>query len=126
MSTFASIRSLILILATVIPALAATPRNCGCECCKGKEVCCCQPADAAAATERHALRGVVTRIEADGSALMVKHEAIAGVMPAMTMRFKAEPATIRTLSKGQAITATMVRRGDEWWLEDVKPAAPAT
>lgn len=118
------IRLLPLLLVSASLSLAATAKNCGCGCCKGKEVCCCQPADQAASdtTARHPLRGVVTRIEADASALMVKHEAIPGVMPAMTMQFKAGPAALQPLRQGQTITATMVRRGDDWWLEDIKPA----
>jgi Cu/Ag efflux protein CusF len=70
--------------------------------------------------KRHPLRGVITAVYADRSALMVKHEEIPGVMRAMTMLFKVEPATLKTAQKGQVITAMMSRQGDEWWLHDVK------
>jgi Cu/Ag efflux protein CusF len=54
---------------------------------------------------------------------MVKHEAIPGYMPAMTMLFKVDAATLQAAAKGQAITGTLVERDGEFWLEDVKPAA---
>ena len=110
-----------------------TEKNCGCECCKGKEVCCChEPAAAdqtagaakkSAATTRYPLRGVITDIFAGRSALLVKHEAIPGYMPAMTMLFKVEAATLKAAKKNQTITGTLVRRDGEFWLEDVQPAA---
>ena len=40
---------------------------------------------------------------------------------AMTMLFKVDAATLKASVKHQAITATLVQRGDELWLEDVKP-----
>jgi Cu/Ag efflux protein CusF len=117
-----------LLLLALAPALAlASARNCGCGCCKGKEVCCCFPADAAAkkpsaAAASHPLRGVVVNVHPDQSALMVKHEEIPGVMRAMTMMFKVEPAALKVATKGASITGQMSRRDGEWWLHDVKPA----
>src|SRR5688500_12631799 len=124
-------KSRILILLSVFtPLLAATARNCGCACCKGKEVCCCVTETAAAKPaeqiKRHPLRGVITAVHADRSSLMVKHEEIPGVMRAMTMLFKVVPATLKSVQKGETITAMMSRHGDEWWLHDVKTiVAPA-
>jgi Cu/Ag efflux protein CusF len=120
-------RFLPLLLALVAPlAVFAAEKNCGCGCCKGKEVCCCHGDDAAAKTpdaaKRHPLRGVITALDAERSALMVKHEEIPGVMPAMTMLFKVDAATLKAAKKGQAITAQMSREGDDWWLHDVKAA----
>src|SRR6187402_1713662 len=85
-------------LLATLPALIVAPaRNCGCDCCKGKEVCCCvcemaatKPADA---VKRHPLRGVITAVYIERSSLMVKHEEIPGVMRAMTMLFKVDDAT---------------------------------
>lgn len=51
----------------------------------------------------------------------MKHEEIPGFMPAMTMLFKVDAATLKAAAKGQSITATLIRRGAEFWLEDVKP-----
>lgn len=77
---------------------------------------------APAAPKKHPLRGVITGIMADRSALLVKHEAIPGVMRAMTMMFRVDPATLAAAKEGQAITGLMSRQGDAWVLEDVKPA----
>jgi Cu/Ag efflux protein CusF len=118
-------RTLIL-LSVFTPLFAASARNCGCECCKGKEVCCCVSETAAKPADqikRHPLRGVITAVYPDRSSLMVKHEEIPGVMRAMTMLFKVEPATLKSAEKGQTITAMMSRQGDEWWLHDVKTVA---
>ena len=77
-----------------------------------------------AETKRHPLRGVITRVEANTSSLMVKHEAIPGVMRAMTMRFKVAEQVVQHFKVGDAITGMMSRVDDEWRLDDVK-AAPA-
>lgn len=114
------------LLATLTPVVAAASRNCGCECCKGKEVCCCKTETAATPAEvvkRHPLRGVITAVYAERSAIMVKHEEIPGVMRAMTMLFKVDAATLKSVQKGQAITGMMSRQGDDWWLHDVKTVA---
>lgn len=76
------------------------------------------------AAKKHPLRGVITGIMADRSALLVKHEAIPGVMRAMTMMFRVDSATLATAKEGQAITGLMSRQGDAWVLEEVK-SAPA-
>lgn len=125
--------SLLLPLALAIPAtFAAAGPNCGCACCKDKpkgEACCCnlpEPAAAAQAADgitRHPLKGIVTGVLADQSALMVKHEAIPGVMRAMTMMFKVDAATLQSVQKGQQITGKMSRQGDHFVLEDVKVVA---
>jgi Cu/Ag efflux protein CusF len=125
------LRSLLALLALVPAALAAQDKpadkskNCGCACCKGKEVCCCHAAQAssekAADAKRYPLKGVIRDILADQSALLVKHEDIPGFMPAMTMSFKVDAATLKAVAKDQRLTATLVQRGEEFWLEDVKP-----
>lgn len=76
------------------------------------------------AVKRHPLRGVITRIEPEASALMVKHETIPGVMRAMTMRFKVAPDVVKKFKVGDTITALMSRVDDEWRLDDVKRATP--
>lgn len=128
------------LFAFLLPAAlsAATAKNCGCACCKGKEVCCCHAGDAAdkpaadkpmadkpaADEKRYPLKGVVTDLYADRSALMVKHEEIPGYMRAMTMLFKVDAATLAAAKKGDAITGTLIKRGKEFWLEDYKVVAP--
>jgi Cu/Ag efflux protein CusF len=122
----------LLLLAHTPAALAEAAKNCGCGCCKDRPkeaACCCYaaPVKVAAAksdAKRHPLRGVVTAVHVDRSALMVKHEEIPGVMRAMTMLFKVDAAVLKTVQKGQTITAQMSRQGDDWWLHDVKVVAP--
>jgi Cu/Ag efflux protein CusF len=120
---------LFLVLGSLSPLFAAAAKNCGCECCKGKDVCCCVSEAAAKTTEttkRHPLRGVITAVYLERAAIMVKHEEIPGVMRAMTMLFKVDEPTLKSAQKGQTITAMMSRQGDDWWLHDVKPVvAPA-
>lgn len=79
-------------------------------------------APASLPVKKHPLRGVITGIMADRSALLVKHEAIPGVMRAMTMMFRVDAATLAAAKEGQAITGLMSRQGDSWVLEEVKPA----
>ncbi|MBI2515580.1 MAG: copper-binding protein [Opitutae bacterium] len=122
----------VLLLALSFPSLRADEKSCDqCACpdCKGKSACCChdeKPADAgkkSADAERHPLKGVIVDVYAAKGALMVKHEEIPGYMMAMTMLFKVDEVTLRTAKKGDAITATLVERDGEYYLEDVKPAA---
>lgn len=117
-------------VSALLGAEKSSAKNCGCECCKGKEICCCVssastatviPA-AAEAPRSHPLRGIVVAIDATRSELTVKHEAIPGVMRAMTMVFKVEPGAVKSVQQGQTITAKMSRRGDAWWLHEIKPA----
>jgi Cu/Ag efflux protein CusF len=111
-----------------LAAQAAPGANCGCSCCqdrpKGEACCCNEPAQVATTAEvkRHPLKGVVTSVLPDRSALMVKHEEIPGFMRAMTMMFKVDAATLKSAKKGDAITGLMSRQGDDWVLEDVRPA----
>jgi hypothetical protein len=58
------------------------------------------------------------------SALLVNHEEIPGVMAAMTMLLKVDAATLAAAKKDAAITATLVKKSDGWWLESVQ-SAPA-
>jgi Cu/Ag efflux protein CusF len=110
-------------------------KNCGCACCKGKAVCCCNteaaaPASPAAAApsapaaapeiKRYALRGVVVALDADKSALRVKHEEIPGFMRAMTMQFKVDAPTLAAAKVGVTLTGQMSRQGKDWVLEAVK------
>jgi Cu/Ag efflux protein CusF len=128
---------LALALATLAPitlrAAAEKPadKNCGCACCKGKAVCCCHTDDAAPAAtaaapaaapeiKRYALRGVVVALDADKSALRVKHEEIPGFMRAMTMQFKVDAPTLAAAKVGAALTGQMSRQGKDWVLEEVK------
>jgi Cu/Ag efflux protein CusF len=133
MNTRVALRTLLSFTAASAVAFAAAGKNCGCSCCKDRPkgvACCCNetepaatPTKAADTIKRHPLKGVVTSVLAERSALMVKHEEIPDVMRAMTMLFKVDAATLKSAQKGQTITAQMSRQGSDWVLEDVKVIA---
>jgi Cu/Ag efflux protein CusF len=75
-----------------------------------------------AAVKRHPLRGVIVALDAEKSAFRVKHEAILGVMGAMTMQFKVDATALKTFKAGDPIIALMSRQGTTWVLEEIKPA----
>lgn len=129
------LRSLLacLLLAPAALLAADKSKNCGCSCCKGKEVCCCHADDATAepakadnapAPQLHALTGVVTKLMPDHDAVMVKHDEIPGFMRAMTMMFVLEPGVAAKLKQGDAIKAKMGRNdAGKWFLRDVEIVA---
>jgi len=116
------LRFLLLAIATV--AAGRAEPDCPCECSAAKPVSATKPVAVAneQAPARHPLRGVVVDVLADKSALLVKHEAISGVMKAMTMLLKVDSATLSTVQKGSRITGLLVKRADGWWLEAVQLA----
>lgn len=121
--------SLFVLCVAALPLIAAD-KACDCECCAGKDTCCCvtEAATTPAPAEQpktHPLKGVVMGLMADKTALLVKHEEIPGVMRAMTMMFKVEPAVLSKVQRGDAITARMSRRDDGWWLTEVTVVPPA-
>jgi Cu/Ag efflux protein CusF len=109
------------------PGTCAGEKSADAACCQDKPAAACCSAAAAAVTplaadsiKRYPLKGVITSVLADRSALLVKHEEIPGYMKAMTMLFKVDAATLKAAQKGQAITGLMSRQGSDWVLEDVK------
>jgi Cu/Ag efflux protein CusF len=83
------------------------------------------PAAAAAEPPSHPLTGVVMAVMPEKTALLVKHEAVPGVMRAMTMMFKVEPAVLERVKRGDAIRARLSRRDDGWWLTEIVVVPPA-
>lgn len=123
--------SLLFLCALLIPALPATAKtatHCGCECCKDREVCCCNLEKVAEKPKpepgSHPVKGVIMGLMPEKTALLVKHEEVPGVMRAMTMMFKVDPAVLAQVKKGDAISAHMARRTDGWWLTGIKVIAP--
>lgn len=121
------LRSLLLALVSLLPAAlfaSDTAKNCGCECCKGKEVCCCHADEKAAeapAPKLHPLTGVVVDVLAERSSLVVKHDEVPGVMRAMTMMFRVDAETLARVKQGDAIKGQMGRDADnKWILRDVQ------
>ncbi len=118
----------------LVPFLRASEKSdhCGCDCCQGAKTCCCAPKPAAteppaqaAQPKSHPLKGVIMGVMTEKTALLVKHEEVPGVMRAMTMMFKVEPAVLEKVKRGDAITGLMSRRADGWWLHDVQVTEPA-
>jgi Cu/Ag efflux protein CusF len=127
-------------LLTVLPSLllpallsaADVAQHCGCDCCQGAKICCCQPAAVAEQPavpaeppKSHPVKGVVMGLMPEKTALLVKHEEVPGVMRAMTMMFKVDPAVLERVKRTDVIQARMQRRADGWWLTEIEVLAPA-
>lgn len=70
---------------------------------------------------QYQLRGQVLALVPDRHEVTVKHEDIAGFMPAMTMVYKVRDAKLLDgLSKGDLITATLNVREAEAWLSNIQ------
>jgi Cu/Ag efflux protein CusF len=109
------------LLLSLTTAVWASEKNCGCACCKGKEVCCCNAEKVGPAKdEGHALKGVVTKVLEDRHLVMIKHEEIPGVMKAMTMAFSVPDDVWPQLKPGVALTGRMHKGEKSWKLTDVK------
>jgi protein SCO1/2 len=67
----------------------------------------------AAAAQREELRGTVLGIDAAAHTATIRHEPFAG-MPAMTMTFGADAATLSTLEPGARIEATVDLSTEPW------------
>lgn len=110
---------LFFVLPVLLPSIASA---CACGCAEAAPSAVVASVESQAPA-RHALKGVVVDVLADKSALLVKHEEIPGVMKAMTMLLTVDAAALKAVKKGDAITGSLVKKTDGWWLEDVKPAA---
>ncbi|HWC65277.1 MAG TPA: MauE/DoxX family redox-associated membrane protein [Thermoanaerobaculia bacterium] len=81
----------------------------------------CRPSPPAApARSEHALRGVITAIDAGRREITVRHEAIPGYMAAMTMPYPVDPSVrLDALRPGDAITARLVVEGPRSRLDEI-------
>jgi Cu/Ag efflux protein CusF len=66
------------------------------------------------------LHGTIVTVDAAAGSLVAKHDPIPGVMPTMTMTFKAEAAMLKNLKAGQEFLGRMDEHDAEWWLFDVR------
>lgn len=83
--------------------------------------------DEAPGANRHALKGTVVEVDASAASVTLAHEEIKGFMPAMTMSFAvrdAEAALVRTMAKGDTVSATLVVADSRSWLESVVVTRP--
>jgi protein SCO1/2 len=79
-----------------------------------------------AAERQYPLQGQVLSVAADRREANIKHEAITGFMPAMTMPYKAADAQqFEHLAAGDLITATLVVVSNGAYLKDVKKVGEA-
>lgn len=62
----------------------------------------------AAKTESYAITGEVIDVALEKGCLIVRHDAIPGYMPAMTMEFLVEPGDLQNARRGSRISATMI------------------
>jgi len=77
--------------------------------------------DGPAPTQRYALKGRVVSLDRAGRTVTVDAEAIPGFMGAMMMSYPVKNERLLDhVSPNDHIDATIVRVGDEYWLEDVK------
>lgn len=68
-------------------------------------------------------RGLVRELPADGQTVVVRHEAIPGFMPKMTMAFNVRDKNeLRGLRPGDAITFSVKATEEDSWIENIRPA----
>jgi len=70
---------------------------------------------------RYPLTGEVVSANPDHGTITVTHDAIKGLMPGMTMDFRASKGDVENARPGQRIRAELVRRGDDFQLEKIWP-----
>jgi protein SCO1/2 len=80
--------------------------------------------EADAAERRFPLTGLVVRADPSRQNLRIQHDAIAGLMPAMTMDFPVAEGDWAIAREGHRIRAELVQRGTEFSLEHVWPDDP--
>jgi Cu/Ag efflux protein CusF len=83
--------------------------------------------DEPAPTQRYALRGRVVSLDRAGRTITVDAEAIPGFMGAMMMSYPVKNERLLDhVLPSDGITATVVRVGDDYWLEDIETSKRKT
>jgi protein SCO1/2 len=81
----------------------------------------CGKAKEGGADRRYPLKGTVSSVNRAVREVVVAHEQVPGLMPAMTMPFPvADDKALAVLQRGDEITATLVMGETQAYLEDVK------
>lgn len=71
--------------------------------------------------KRYALSGKVVSTDVSASQLVVNHGAIPGFMDAMVMPYRVKDASeLKGLAPGDEISADVVVRGSDYWLENIR------
>ena len=73
-------------------------------------------------TRRYPLTGTIVGFEPSPARVVVSHDAVSGLMPAMSMPFEVS-GTTPGLREGDRIAATLVVAPSRSWLEDVRVTA---
>jgi Cu/Ag efflux protein CusF len=75
--------------------------------------------------KRYPFRGVIIGVYPEKGTLLIKHEDVPGLMKGMTMAFRVDRDVfeLKFVKEHQAITATLIAREDDLWLENLHPAA---
>jgi|GEM_PF-6058880 hypothetical protein len=75
----------------------------------------------------HRGHGLLLELREGGKVVVIKHKAIRGFMPAMTMKFElADPALAKGLKLGQAVDFTLTKQGNFWPITALSPTAAAS
>ncbi len=84
--------------------------------------CARQDAGPNAAARGHPLTGEVVSIDAARNVMIVRHDPIEGVMPAMTMEFAVTAGDVAVVKAGQRIRARLIPSDTgDWRLESIWP-----
>jgi protein SCO1/2 len=79
----------------------------------------------AAEARSHQGHGVLLELREGGKVLLIRHQAIPGFMPAMTMTFElSDPKLAKGLKAGEAVDFTLTKRGHFWPITALRAAAP--
>lgn len=68
------------------------------------------------------LTGIVVTVNAERETLLIDHEEIPGLMPAMTMEFHVSPGDLAIASEGRRIRGMLHKRDDGFFLDHIWPA----
>lgn len=107
-------RSLLLLLVLALPAVlpAADPAP--------RKPCLPCAEEDKNAERGYPVKGRILGTDPERNQVLLKHEAIPGVMRAMTMPFNVDPAIIGGLKRDQVILGRIEKRGREWWLFNIR------
>lgn len=74
----------------------------------------------------YSVTGIVKELRVDGSNVVIRHEIVPGLMPAMTMPFTArDPREIASLKPGDAVTFRLLMTADESWIDQINKVGGA-
>jgi protein SCO1/2 len=80
-----------------------------------------------APTQTHATRGLIRELAADHATAVIRHEAIPGYMPAMTMELNVRDTNELTgITVGDTVTFRLLANDDTHWIDQIKKVASAT